>query len=71
MAQHTRERVYQRQLDLGIIPLGTKLTPRDATMQAWSDIHENQKAFQARGMELFAGFIEHTDAQIGKLVDGF
>ncbi len=65
-----RERVYQRQLDMGIIPPGTKLTPRDPTMQAWSDIPENQKAFQARGMELFAGFVEHTDAQIGKLVDG-
>jgi arylsulfatase A-like enzyme len=65
-----RERVHKRQLELGIIPPGTKLTPRDATMQAWSDIPENQKAFQARGMELFAGFVEHTDAQIGKLVDG-
>ncbi len=65
-----RERVYQRQLELGIIPPGTKLTSRDPTMQAWSDIPENQKAFQARGMELFAGFVEHTDAQIGKLVEG-
>jgi arylsulfatase len=53
-----------------IIPPGTKLTPRDETMAAWSDIPENQRAFQRRGMELFAGFVEHTDVQIGRIVDG-
>ena len=65
-----RERVYKRQLAMGVIPPGTKLTPRDPTMQAWSDIPENQRAFQRRGMEIFAGFVEHTDAQVGRLVDG-
>lgn len=65
-----RQRVHQRQLEMGIIPKGTQLTPRDETMQAWDDIPENQKAFQRRGMELFAGFCEHTDHQVGRLVDG-
>jgi arylsulfatase len=65
-----RERVYKRQLEMGIIPPGTKLTPRDATLQAWADIPESQRAFQRRGMELFAGFVEHTDVQVGRLVDG-
>jgi len=65
-----RERVHKRQIEMGIIPPGTKLTPRDKTMQAWAEIPENQRAFQIRGMELFAGFVEHTDAQIGRLVDG-
>jgi arylsulfatase len=65
-----RERVHKRQLEMGIIPPGTKLTPRDATMQAWADIPEDQHAFQRRGMELFAGFVEHTDVQVGRLVDG-
>jgi arylsulfatase len=65
-----RERVYKRQLKMGIIPPGTKLTPRDPTMQAWADIPESQRAFQRRGMEIFAGFVEHTDAQVGKLVAG-
>ena len=65
-----RERVHRRQLDMGIIPAGTKLTPRPDTMQAWSDIPEEQLAFQRRGMELFAGFAEHTDAEVGKLVSG-
>jgi len=65
-----RERVFKRQLEMGIIPPGTKLTPRDATMAAWADIPEAQRAFQRRGMELFAGFVEHTDAQVGRVVEG-
>jgi arylsulfatase A-like enzyme len=65
-----RERVYQRQLAMGILPPGTKLTPRDPTMQAWADVPEAQRPFQRRGMEIFAGFVEHTDAQVGRLIDG-
>ncbi len=65
-----RERVYKRQLEMGIIPPGTKLTPRDPTMTAWADVPEDQRAFQRRGMEIYAGFVEHTDAQVGRLVEG-
>ena len=65
-----RERVYKRQLEMGIIPPGTKLTPRDETMQAWEDVPGHQRAFQRRGMELFAGFVEHTDREAGRLVQG-
>ena len=65
-----RERVYKRQLEMGVIPPGTKLTPRDETMQAWEDVPENQRAFQRRGMELYAGFVEHTDHEVGRLVQG-
>ncbi len=65
-----RTRVYKRQLEMGVIPPGTKLTPRDETMQAWADIPESQRAFQRRGMEIFAGFVEHTDVQVGRLIDG-
>ena len=65
-----RQRVHKRQIEMGIIPPGTKLTPRDGNMQAWADIPEAQRAFQRRGMEIFAGFVEHTDAQVGRLVEG-
>ncbi len=64
-----RERVFKRQLEMGIIPKGTKLTARDATMQGWDDIPASQHQFQRRGMELFAGFVEHTDHQVGRLVE--
>jgi arylsulfatase len=65
-----RERVHQRQLDMGIIPKGTRLTPRDETMASWDSIPPNQRAFQTRLMEIFAGYVEHTDHQVGRLVQG-
>ncbi|QDV63437.1 arylsulfatase [Crateriforma conspicua] len=65
-----RKRVHQRQLEMGIIPPGTQLTPRDETMAAWDDIPPEQLAFQRRGMEIYAGFVEHTDTQVGRLVEG-
>ena len=65
-----RERVYRRQLEMGTIPPGTKLTERDATLASWDDVPKSERAFQARLMEVFAGFVEHTDAQIGELLKG-
>ncbi len=53
-----------------MIPPGTQLTPRDETLEAWDRIPEEQRAFQTRLMELYAGFVEHTDHQVGRLVDG-
>ena len=64
-----REEVFARQKALGWIPANTELTPRDPTMPAWADIPEAERPFQLRLMELYAGFVEHTDAQVGKLVD--
>ena len=64
-----RERVFARQKERGYIPESTKLTPRPNTLAAWSDIPETEKAFQRRLMEVFAGFAEHTDLQVGRLID--
>ena len=64
-----REEIFARQKALGWIPANTELTPRDKTMPAWDSIPEAERAFQLRLMELYAGFVEHTDAQVGKLVD--
>jgi arylsulfatase A-like enzyme len=65
-----RERVFQRQLELGVIPPGTELTPRDPSMASWDSIPAKQLPFQERLMELFAGFVEHTDTEAGRLIDG-
>ena len=65
-----RERVFKRQKELGWIPADTQLTPRPDSLASWDSIPESQRAFQRRLMEVFAGFVEHTDAQVGKLVDG-
>jgi arylsulfatase A-like enzyme len=64
-----REEVFARQKALGWIPANTELTPRDKTMPAWDTIPEAERAFQLRLMELYAGFVEHTDVQVGKLVE--
>ena len=65
-----RERTYKRQLELGIIPENTELTPRDKTMASWDSIPEEQRDFQLRLMEIYAGFVEHTDTQVGELIKG-
>ena len=64
-----RERAFQRAKQLGWIPQNTKLTPRPATLPSWDSIPDDEKPFQRRLMELFAGFTEHVDAQVGRVVD--
>jgi arylsulfatase A-like enzyme len=64
-----REEIFARQKKLGWIPAETQLTVRDKTMPAWADIPESERAFQTRLMEIYAGFVEHTDAQVGKLIE--
>jgi arylsulfatase len=64
-----RERAFERARQLGWIPQHTKLTPRPATLASWDSIPEDEKPFQRRLMEVFAGFTEHVDAQVGRIVD--
>jgi len=64
-----RERAFQRAKKMGWIPQSAKLTPRPATLASWDSIPEDEKPFQRRLMEVYAGFTEHVDAQIGRIVD--
>jgi len=64
-----RERTFKRQKELGWIPASAKLTPRAASMASWDSVPASERAFQLRLMELFAGFTEHVDAQVGRIVD--
>lgn len=64
-----REATHQRQLDLGIIPPGTKLTPRPEWIQEWATLPEEEQRAYARMMEVYAGFLSHTDHHIGRLID--
>src|SRR3990170_4554067 len=63
-----REETLARQIDLGVVPAGTKLTPRPAEIPAWDSLSDDQKRLFARQMETFAGFAEHTDHEIGRIV---
>ncbi len=64
-----RERWFENQKKLGIIPQDTVLTPRNPLVKAWDELSEDEKKVYARYMEVFAGFLEHTDEQIGKVID--
>ena len=66
----TRESWHQRQLELGVIPSGTQLAPRNPGVEKWDDLPQNQKLLAARLQEAFAAFLDHTDDQIGRLVSG-
>jgi arylsulfatase len=64
-----RERVFEKAKASGWIPEDARLTPRDPTMPAWDDIPEEEKPFQRRLMEVAAGYAEHVDVQVGRLLD--
>ncbi|WPR77665.1 sulfatase-like hydrolase/transferase [Algoriphagus sp. NG3] len=64
-----RSRVFERQKEFGWIPENTILTERPETMAAWDDIPEDEKDFQIRLMEVFAGFAEHADYNVGRIVE--
>ena len=64
-----RERVCARAKQKGWIPQDAQLTSRDPRMASWDSIPENEKPFQRRLMEVAAGFTEHVDTQVGRIVD--
>ncbi|HEY1829378.1 MAG TPA: arylsulfatase [Acidimicrobiales bacterium] len=64
-----RQRVHARQLETGVIPPGTVLSPRPHWVPAWETLGWEERQLAARFMECFAGFLGHTDAQIGRLLD--
>jgi arylsulfatase len=63
-----REETFARQKQLGVIPPDTQLTPRPKEIPAWDDMTADQKRLFERQMETFAGFAEHTDYEVGRLV---
>jgi arylsulfatase len=64
-----REQVFERQLDAGVVPAGTVLTPRPSWVPCWDGLSGDARRMYARQQEVFAGFLSHTDAQIGRLID--
>ena len=64
-----QKRVFERQKKMGWIPADTVRAPRPEGIPAWEDIPEDERPFQERLMEVYAGFLEHADAQVGKLID--
>ena len=64
-----REKVFARQKELGIIPQNAELSRHDPDVPAWESLSDDQRRLYARMMEVFAGFLSHTDHHIGRLLD--
>jgi arylsulfatase A-like enzyme len=64
-----REETLAHQKQLGVVPPQTELSARPAEIQAWVDVPADLKPVLARQMEIYAGFMEHTDHHIGRLID--
>jgi arylsulfatase A-like enzyme len=64
-----RDRVFQRQVDSGLLPAGTELSERPSWVQPWDTLSADEKTLYARMMEVYAGFLTHTDAQVARIVD--
>jgi arylsulfatase len=64
-----REETFERQKQLGVIPASAKLTPRDPAFPAWDSLSPGEKTLYARQMEVYAGFQENADYQVGRVVD--
>lgn len=63
-----REETFARQKAMGIIPPNTILTPRPKEIPAWDSFTSDEHKLFSRQMEVFAGFAEHTDNEVGRLV---
>lgn len=64
-----RERTFAKQKELGVIPADALLTPRHAEIPAWDDMPAELKPALEREMEVYAGFMEHTDHHVGRVID--
>jgi arylsulfatase len=64
-----REEIFERQKKLGVIPSTAELTKRPDEIPAWNDTPQEMRPIFAREMEVYAGFLEHTDHHVGRLID--
>jgi arylsulfatase len=64
-----REKVFAKQKERGIVPQDAELSRHDPDVQDWDALPEDERRLYARMMEVFAGFLEHTDFHLGRLFD--
>ncbi len=64
-----RNEVFERQVASGLLPAGTRLSERPHWVPEWSTLSADERRLYARMMEVYAGFMTHTDAQVGRLLD--
>jgi arylsulfatase len=64
-----REKIFVRQKELGVVPAHAELPARNPRVPAWNSLSDDRKKLFARFMEAYAGFMEHTDTEIGRLLE--
>jgi arylsulfatase len=64
-----REQVFARQKEMGIVPADAELSRHDPDVQRWDSLSADERKLYARMMEVYAGFLEHTDHHIGRVLD--
>ncbi len=64
-----REETFARQKELGVIPADAKLTPAPDSIPVWDTLDADQKKLYARFMEVYAGYLEQTDYNVGRVLD--
>ena len=64
-----REQTLAKQIALGIVPKGTKLAPKPEAIKDWESLSAQEKELYAHQFEVFAGFAEYTDHEVGRLLD--
>lgn len=65
----TRTEVLQRQIEMGIVPAGTELPPSNDDVRPWAELDTDECRLYVRMQEAFAAMMDHTDTQIGRLLD--
>ena len=64
-----RERVFEKQKELGIVAKDVELSRHDPDVKLWSDCSSEERMVYSRMMEVFAGFLSHTDYHVGRLLE--
>jgi len=65
-----REEILARQIERGVVPKGTTLAPKPEAIRAWNALNDDEKRLFARQAEVFAAFVEMTDHEIGRVIEG-
>jgi len=65
----TRVAIHKKQLEMGVIPKETELSPRIPEIPAWDSLNPQEKKLYARQMEVFAAMLTHVDEQIGRMIE--
>jgi arylsulfatase A-like enzyme len=63
-----REETLARQIKMGVVPAGTKLAPKPEAIKDWDKLSADEKRLFTRQAEVFAAFVEHTDHEIGRVI---